>query len=153
MTTLHILYISLTGNTQAFLRQLTTYCGTQNVTVETKNVKDIVSKKIPFEKLTEPFACFLPTFMEGGNGVDNGYREILTTPLHDYLTFADNYKLCYGIVGSGNRNFNRQFALSAKQYAADFGFPFLDEFEMRGTKQDAARIGDKLIALATEHEK
>ncbi len=38
---------------------------------------------------------------------------------------------CFGIVGSGNRNFNHQYCLTAKQYSERFGFPVLDTFELR----------------------
>ena len=45
-----------------------------------------------------------------------------------------------GIIGSGNRNFNKQFCLTAHQYSEEFGFPVLDEFELRGTEEDVIRI-------------
>lgn len=70
----------------------------------------------------------------------------MTTPLGDFIAAHDNYKYCYGIVGSGNRNFNHQFCLTAKQYAKRFGFPVLDEFELRGTSSDIERIAGKIIA-------
>lgn len=143
MKNINILYISLTGNTKDFIGQLEEYLGERDITISALNVNEIPT----YQKLTEPFVSFLPAFLEGGNGIETGYKEILTTPLRDYLEFKDNYKNCYGIIGSGNRNFNKQFALSARQYADDFGFPYLDEYELRGTASDVVRIGDKLIAL------
>lgn len=142
---INILYISLTGNTRDFIRRLEAYYRPKNIAVHSWNVKEIVTNKQAFQKITEPFVTFLPAFLEGGNGTDNGYQEILTTPLKEYLTFEKNYENCYGIIGSGNRNFNKQFALTAHQYAEHFGFPYLDEYELKGTTKDVQRIGEKLL--------
>ncbi|MFV0560981.1 MAG: class Ib ribonucleoside-diphosphate reductase assembly flavoprotein NrdI [Enterococcus sp.] len=147
MVEINLVYISLTGNTKDFIHQLKQFLAQQEVSLTAINVKDVVTNGEAFQELTIPFVSFLPAFLEGGNGIENGYQEILTTPLREYLEFADNYKRCYGIVGSGNRNFNKQFALSAHQYAEYFGFPYLDEYELRGTANDVTRIGRKLIKL------
>ena len=62
---------------------------------------------------------------------------------HPYVAF----------LGSGNRNFNNQYCLTAKQYSQRFGFPVLADFEMRGMlgdiKKVAAIIAD-LYELETE---
>ena len=47
---------------------------------------------------------------------------------------------CFGVVGSGNRNFNNQYCLTAKQYSQRFGFPVLADFEMRGMLGDIKRV-------------
>ncbi|MEY8435795.1 class Ib ribonucleoside-diphosphate reductase assembly flavoprotein NrdI [Streptococcus hyointestinalis] len=142
--TITIIYISLSGNTESFVTRLSSYLKTWHQ-IDTKliNIKELDYTTFP---VTEPFVAMLPTYLEGGNGVDNGDVEILTTPLGDFIAAHDNYKYCYGIVGSGNRNFNHQFCLTAKQYAKRFGFPVLDEFELRGTSSDIERIAGKIIA-------
>lgn len=103
--------------------------------------------------MEHPYIAFLPTYLEGGNGVDNGDVEILTTPLGDFIAYGDNASKCFGVVGSGNRNFNNQYCLTAKQYSQRFGFPVLADFEMRGMlgdiKKVAAIIAD-LYELETE---
>ncbi len=142
--TITIIYISLSGNTESFVKRLSSYLKTWHQ-IDTKliNIKELDHTTFP---VTEPFVAMLPTYLEGGNGVDNGDVEILTTPLGDFIAAHDNYKSCYGIVGSGNRNFNHQFCQTAKQYAKRFGFPVLDEFELRGTSSDIERIAGKIIA-------
>lgn len=142
--TITIIYISLSGNTESFVTRLSSYLKTWHQ-IDTKliNIKELDHTTFP---VTEPFVTMLPTYLEGGNGVDNGDVEILTTPLGDFIAAHDNYKYCYGIIGSGNRNFNHQFCLTAKQYAKRFGFPVLDEFELRGTSSDIERIAGKIIA-------
>ena len=58
--------------------------------------------------------------------MDSGDVEILTNDLAAFIEYEENYKKCFGIVGSGNRNFNNQYCLTAKQYSQRFGFPLLD---------------------------
>lgn len=144
---LSIAYISLTGNTHSFVTKLVEYFKFQqsSLQIQLVNVKDIIRDHTEFFELEHPTIAFLPTYLEGGNGVDNGDTEILTNPLGDFLAYHDNYKKCFGIVGSGNRNFNKQFCLTARQYAERFNFPVLDEFELRGSQRDVERIGQMII--------
>lgn len=150
MTKLPIIYISLTGNTTHFIDKLTPYLADKHqIEVVATNVKDLDGETFAVDS---PFVSFLPTYLEGGNGVDNGDVEILTNPLGDFLFSHRNFQNCLGIIGSGNRNFNHQFCLTAKQYSKRFGFPVLDEFELRGLDTDVSRIGDKLSRLLTQHQ-
>lgn len=135
-------YISLSGNTASFVRRLSQYLKDQHegLVIETVDVKELVRQDRAFFAVEGHFIAFLPTYLEGGNGVDNGDTEILTNPLGEFIAYADNAKRCLGIVGSGNRNFNHQYCLTAKQYSQRFGFPVLDNFEMRGMQGDIKRI-------------
>ena len=149
--TIYLVYISLSGNTESFVKRLKGFFQFQtDWQVEPVHVKDLVKQDIPFYQLDAPFVAFLPTYLEGGNGVDNGDVEILTNPLGDFIAFGDNAELCLGVVGSGNRNFNNQYCLTAKQYAERFGFPVIDNFELRGLQNDIERVGRKIIALMEE---
>lgn len=38
------------------------------------------------------FVAFLPTYLEGGNGIDSGDVEILTNDLATFIEFEENYK-------------------------------------------------------------
>ena len=78
--------------------------------------------------------------MEGGNGIDSGNTEILTTPLKDFIAYQNNYKNCLGIVGFGNKNFNHQYCLTAKQYSEKFNFPVLDTVEQNDIEQIEKKI-------------
>ncbi|MCP1639482.1 class Ib ribonucleoside-diphosphate reductase assembly flavoprotein NrdI [Streptococcus gallinaceus] len=148
---IYLVYISLSGNTQSFVNRLTSFFQFQtDLEIESVHVKDLVKEEIPFYALDAPFVAFLPTYLEGGNGVDNGDTEILTNPLGDFIAYEDNHERCLGIVGSGNRNFNHQYCLTAKQYAERFGFPVIDNFELRGLQNDVERIGRKIIDLVDE---
>ncbi|EHJ52519.1 class Ib ribonucleoside-diphosphate reductase assembly flavoprotein NrdI [Streptococcus macacae] len=148
---INLIYISLSGNTESFVKRLKAYLeGKTDLPVKLLNVKDLVKDQADYFAMSDYFVAFLPTYLEGGNGLDSGDVEILTTPLRDFLAFSDNYRYCYGIVGSGNKNFNNQYCLTAKQYAKQFGFPMLDDFELRGLLDDVERIGDKVLSLFKE---
>lgn len=149
--TIRVLYISLSGNTTHFVKKLTEYLNLwHDVTVNATDVYTLVKNKETFKEETVPFVAILPTYLEGGNGHETGTTEILTTPLREYLRFNDNFKFCKGIIGSGNKNFNDQYCLTAKQYSEEFSFPVLDNFELRGTDQDVIRIADKMMQILNE---
>ena len=149
--TIRVIYISLSGNTTHFVKKLSEYLNLwHDVTVNATDVYTLVKNKEAFKEETVPFVAILPTYLEGGNGHETGTTEILTTPLREYLRFNDNYKHCKGIVGSGNKNFNDQYCLTAKQYSEEFSFPVLDNFELRGTDQDVIRIADKIMQILNE---
>ena len=139
MQAIQVYYISLSGNTTSFLKGLDHYFQQEyQKRLKYINVKDLVKdgKSLAFD-IKEPY-------LEGGNGIDTGDTEILTTPLRQLIAYSKNREYCLGIVGSGNRNFNKQFCLTAYQYARDFGFPVLDEFELKGTETDVKRIAEKI---------
>ncbi|AGU82461.1 putative ribonucleotide reduction protein [Streptococcus anginosus] len=144
-----LVYISLSGNTASFIKRLSAFLQErhEDAEIEQVDIKDMVKEERPFYAMSQFFVAFLPTYLEGGNGLDNGDVEILTNDLGDFIAFEENYKRCFGIVGSGNRNFNNQYCLTAKQYAERFGFPVLDTFELRGLNEDVKRIGLKIEEL------
>ena len=144
-----LVYISLSGNTASFIKRLSAFLQErhEDAEIEQVDIKDMVKEERPFYAMSQSFVAFLPTYLEGGNGLDNGDVEILTNDLGDFIAFEENYKRCFGIVGSGNRNFNNQYCLTAKQYAERFGFPVLDTFELRCLNEDVKRIGLKIEEL------
>lgn len=139
---MNVRYISISGNTRSFIQRLQRFAEEENK--ENSNALIIHAKEIddntPEEEETEPFFAFVPTYLEGGNGIDNGDQEILTESLRDYIDFKDNPRLCLGVIGSGNKNFNDQYCLTAKQYAQQFEIPFLADFELRGTNNEIQDI-------------
>lgn len=147
-----LIYISLSGNTDSFVKRLRDYLllNTKIKEVNLLNVKELVKNSIPFNEVSNNFVAFLPTYLEGGNGIDNGDKEILTTPLREYIRYKDNYKKCLGIVGSGNKNFNNQYCLTAKQYSQEFGFPVLYNFELRGLDIDIHKVSSIIENLLSQ---
>lgn len=148
MSNLTVAFISLSGNTLSFVKRLSDYLKL-NHSIDTRqiNIKDLNHETFPVD---EPFIAILPTYLEGGNGIDHGDVEILTNPLGDFISAHDNYKNCFGIIGSGNRNFNNQYCLTAKQYSQRFGFPMLGDFELRGTISDIERLAAIILKAQEE---
>ena len=57
--------------------------------------------------------------------------------LQDLALYGRQRQRCLGVgLGQGNRNFNNQYCLTARQYSQRFGFPMLADFEMRGMLGD-----------------
>lgn len=144
MTVINIRYISIEGNTRSFMQHLIDFAEDQqdhnpaNPLIVTKEI----SEQTDFTDEIEPYFAFVPTYLDGGNGIDNGVKELMTNVLGEYIAYHDNRKQCLGVIGSGNRNFNEQYCLTAKRYAENYGFPFLADYELRGTSRDVARIYD-----------
>lgn len=134
------LYISLTGNTKNFISKLTEHIEKEyKITIPSINIKEIDYNNL---SINQPFIAFVPTYLEGGNGIDNGDVEILTTPLRKTIAHQNYTDHLIGVIGSGNKNFNHQYCLTAKQYSTQFKKPVLADFELRGTQDDVVRIAD-----------
>ena len=69
------------------------------------------------------------------------YCQIFSIILDKYLK---------GIIGSGNRNFNVQFNLTALRYADKFNVPMLFAFELRGSIFDAEKAYNLIKPLFGE---
>lgn len=146
---LNLLYISISGNTKSFakrLHELSISKQSQSAHHPIIQIKEISDNTL-LDHEKEPFVVCVPTYLEGGNGVDNGDQEILTEAMRDYIAYDDNATFCKGIIGSGNKNFNLQYCLTAKQYAEQFSVPFLADFELRGTSTELEQIYTILEAL------
>ncbi|MDE3286998.1 class Ib ribonucleoside-diphosphate reductase assembly flavoprotein NrdI [Lacticaseibacillus paracasei] len=81
----------------------------------------------------------VPTYLDGGNGINNGYKEVMTLDFRDELDEANSAYLL-GVIGSGNRNFNAQFGLTAKHYARRYNSALIGLFELRGNDEEAVKI-------------
>lgn len=151
MQEMTFVYISLSGNTESFVSRLQTYLLIQNpsLTIHLIDIKSLVKEEQDFFFLNKTYVTFVPTYLEGGNGIDNGDVEILTTDVRDFMAYGENSFYCLGVVGSGNRNFNHQYCLTAQQYSQQFSIPVLDTFEMRGMQNDVERIAHKILEAYT----
>ena len=101
MQYIQVYYISLSGNTTDFLKRVNQYiCANYGMELNIVNIKDKVKdgESIYFQA-TEPYFSFLPAYLEGGNGLDTGFTEILTTPLKEFIAYKENRKLC---ITAGN---------------------------------------------------
>ncbi len=139
---MNILFISIEGNTRSFLTRLQAFAkqqhsiNSQNLTI---NLKEITDQTVP-EAEDKNFFAFVPTYLDGGNGFDSGFNELMTNALGEYIASNNNADKCIGVVGSGNKNFNEQYCLTARKYCDQFDAPFLADYELRGTDEDIDNI-------------
>jgi protein involved in ribonucleotide reduction len=150
LSPIKILFISIEGNTRSFVKKLADYASgmhdqdSQNPVVSFKEI----SEQTDFADEVDPFFAFVPTYLDGGNGIDTGVKELMTNTLGEYIDYNQNASLCRGIIGSGNKNFNEQYCLTARRYASKFNVPFLADYELRGTGRDVERIYELLKTTA-----
>lgn len=87
MKTISLVYISLSGNTESFVTRLKDYLLSQykGIEVQKIHIKDLVKEGKNFYEMDHPYVAFLPTYLEGGNGVDNGVTDL------DSVCFCDGY--------------------------------------------------------------
>ena len=144
---INLLYISISGNTRAFAQRLTHYAEAQHEVDSAQPLIHLteISDASQAEGETAPYFVMIPTYLDGGNGIDNGFNELMTTAMGDYMREPGNAAWCRGIIGSGNRNFNEQYCLTAKEYCREVDVPFLADYELRGNAVDAKRIYEILV--------
>ncbi|MCM0599695.1 class Ib ribonucleoside-diphosphate reductase assembly flavoprotein NrdI [Periweissella fabalis] len=149
MQPIRILFSSISGNTRSFVKKLTDYAHEEHIInsaaplIEGFEISDLTN----FTDETDPFFVCVPTYLSGGNGIDNGVKELMTNTLGEYITYHNNAQLVQGIIGSGNRNFNEQYILTARRYAHATKTAVVADYELRGTNQDVERIYNILITL------
>lgn len=152
MTTLRILYSSISGNTKEFVESLQAYAAKEHKIDQDLPLialTEISDATLDHEE-TEPYFAFVPTYLSSSEGVKNGDQELLTEALGEYISYKNNRKLCLGVVGSGDRLYEDQYVLTARQYSKAFGFPVIADYEQGGNDKDVARI---YMILRSEAEK
>ncbi|GGI65481.1 MULTISPECIES: class Ib ribonucleoside-diphosphate reductase assembly flavoprotein NrdI [Enterococcus] len=151
---LNLLYISISGNSRSFakrIQQLSEVKHEENSDCPLIHIKEI-HDNVKIEEETSPYVVVVPTYLEGGNGLDSGDQEIMTESLRDYLDSQENHQLCLGIIGSGNKNFAHQYCLTAKQYAQQFDVPMIADFELRGNPKEIEKIYTILCDICQNYE-
>ena len=150
---INLFYVSISGNTRAFVKRLCAYADAQHAKDATAYQINAVeySESVDSSIMDQPFFATVPTYLDGGDGINNGYQEVLTLDFRDELD-AGNTDNLLGIIGSGNRNFNAQFGLTAKHYARRFNSPVIGLFELRGNDVEAAKIYTALVNYQKDFE-
>ncbi|WP_413627862.1 class Ib ribonucleoside-diphosphate reductase assembly flavoprotein NrdI [Fructilactobacillus vespulae] len=152
MKNLRLLYISIAGNTRNFAENLVEYAKKQHELDSEKPLVDAIeiSDQTDFAEESEDYFVSVPTYLDGGDGIDSGVKELMTNTMGEYIGYKNNQDHCLGIIGSGNRNFNAQYCLTAKRYSREFHCPFLADFELRGSDRDVVRIYQDMVERSAE---
>jgi protein involved in ribonucleotide reduction len=143
-----LLYITVSGNTRHFVNNLATYANAQGeFEFEAVEISDAT---VDHEE-TDPFFVFVPTYLDGGNGIHSGVKEIMTNALSDQVDYNHGTQKLLGVIGSGNKNFNAQYILTARRYAVNFHAPMIAEYELRGTDRDLERVYNNMAHRLHEY--
>lgn len=114
-----ILYFSQTKNVEKFCKKL-------EYTAES-----IVMNK----KIDEKFILITPTAKLGE--IPDAVEEFLTL----------NYANLYGVIGSGSKNFGKNYNLAAKKISKLYSAKLLYLFELSGTIHDVKKVNEILGEL------
>ena len=88
------------------------------------------------------YILITPTYGGGAGGRGDVPKQVIR-----FLNDEKNRSLLRGVIGAGNLNFGRDFAIAADIIAAKCQVPLIDKFEVSGTLQDIERITQKLELL------
>lgn len=108
----NIAYYSLTGQTRRFIKK---------TGLDAYEINDAD----PFYEMGRPFILVVPA-----------YDDDMMDSVIDFLGYKSNRKNLYGVVGSGNRNFNELFCHTGRDIAKGLNVPVLYEYEFNGTSRD-----------------
>lgn len=136
MAEYRILYTSIEGNTTSFINKLKEEAEKYGDQLSILEVGD----EVEYAHEEQPYVALVPTYLNGGTGTGPEVVEIFTNGLGDYINFGNNTRYLRGVIGSGNRNFNDQYILTAKRYATKYHVPVIGDYELRGTQREAEKI-------------
>lgn len=113
-----VYFTSKTGNTARFVNKL------ERASI--RIVKDLI--------VDEPFILFVPTYaaMDGKGSVP--------TPMIKFLNELTNRSNLQAIVGFGNRNFGKNFAIGSEVISLKCKVPILHKVELFGTPEDVEKV-------------
>ncbi len=120
-----VYFSSISNNTHRFVEKLK-YKNTKRIPVDLNSTINV----------NEPYVLICPTYGGGGNE----RKGAVPKQVIQFLNDKENRKHCYGVVASGNTNFNNTFCLAGVVISAKLKVPFLYQFELLGTKADVNKL-------------
>ncbi len=120
-----VYFSSISNNTHRFIEKLK-YEDVNRIPIE-------IESKI---NIDEPYLLITPTYSGGGEDTKGAVPKQVIQFLND----ENNRKHCYGVVASGNTNFNETFCLAGIIISAKLNVPLLYQFELLGTKADVENM-------------
>ena len=124
-----IVYLSVKGDTRKFVNKLTS--GTDYTSLELNIDTEIT-------EMTDEFLFVIPSYQE------NVFPEVYDMA-EIFFESGDNTKLCKGIVGVGNMNFDSLYCITAKDMSKMYNIPVVYKVEMQGSKVDVKNVREGLL--------
>ncbi len=113
-----VYYSSATGNTKRFVEKF----DFPNISIKEGLICD------------QPFILFTPTF------ADTHGNHTVPKPVIRFLNEERNRNLMLGVVGFGNRNFGRNFAIASEVISSKCQVPLLYKVELFGNNDDILKM-------------
>ena len=107
-----LVYFSVTGQTRRFVGK-----------TSLPHVEILLDDDL---EMSEPFLLITPSYAEESPTVSKSIDVM--NPVFDFMAYNENYKLCRGIIGTGNRNFAGIYIFTAKELSAKYQIPLLYDF-------------------------
>lgn len=118
-----VYFSSQSGNTHRFIQRLG--LGALRIPISPKTEAPVVEK---------PFVLITPTFADAdGNGAVP--KQVIR-----FLNDVKNRELLRGVIGTGNTNFGRMYAIGGRVVAKKCNVPLLYRFELLGTDEDVRNV-------------
>lgn len=120
-----VYYSGVSENTHRFVQKL-----------QSRSARIPLSSTDPPLKISEPYLLITPSYVTS--------KRIVPPQVVKFLNDPDNRKHIVAVVGTGNTNFNRDYARAAHVVAKKCGVPMLYTLELLGTKSDVEAV-DKIL--------
>ncbi len=119
---IQLVYYSLTGNIEYILKKTLYYA--------------LAIKITPNLIMEKKFILFTPS---------SGFGEV---PSIVDSFIKQNYKLCIGLIGSGNKNWGDNYCKAVKTLKDIYNIPILTTFELSGSVKDVDNINSIISNLS-----
>ncbi|MCV3754266.1 class Ib ribonucleoside-diphosphate reductase assembly flavoprotein NrdI [Ureaplasma zalophigenitalium] len=86
--------------------------------------------------VNEDYVLFCPTYSGGGSETDGAVPKQVIK----FLNNRQNREHCYGVIPSGNTNFNDTYCLAGPVISQKLNVPILYQYELLGTKYDVENV-------------
>lgn len=121
-----------TGYTRAFIKRLE--LPALEIPSLIKDAKEFL--------VSDPYVIVVPTYKLGGT---HGKSDTtLPRQVASFLNIPENRNLMRGVIGTGNRNFYEDFAVSADTISRKTGVPILHRVELSGSDRDVEETRERL---------
>ncbi|MCV3743399.1 class Ib ribonucleoside-diphosphate reductase assembly flavoprotein NrdI [Ureaplasma sp. ES3154-GEN] len=86
--------------------------------------------------VNEDYVLFCPTYSGGGNET----KGAVPKQVIQFLNNKNNRDHCFGVIPSGNTNFNDTYCLAGPVISQKLNVPILYQYELLGTKYDVDNV-------------
>lgn len=128
-----LVYFSLTGNSEIFASKIDKSLIGNPIELTRENCGDIL--------MDDEFLVLFGSY---------NVKHAVYNHISKFLNTGINLELCKGIVGTGNRNLNKEFLSTPKEISKDFGLDIVLGLELHGMGKEHEILNKKLESMINE---